>query len=215
MPCPVAVLKVLTLGEMYTTEDRYTIPVSIAQVEFPSPTLWDVEYVYNEKVSSTTLKKGVDMTERLGMHREVQPALAIFWGFKIIRDIRCEMFSKRNENGWGAGQEGDVISKSILFQWQTRFFFCCWLQMTTNSFHLKKFYNLPATIVHVDIWRSRGNTEKKTLQCWQAGQQLRLQGHRQNDLICGRLWWTGIKTGSLKAGKGHLALESKDYFIRK
>lgn len=33
--------------------------------------------------------------------------------------------------------------------------------MTTNSCHLKKFYNLAVTVLHVDIWRSLGNAEKE------------------------------------------------------
>lgn len=65
------------------------------------------------------------------------------------------MLRSRKENGWGAGQEGDTVSESIIFQCQTGFRY--WLQMSTNSFHLKKFYNLPVTVLHVDIWQSPGN----------------------------------------------------------
>ena len=153
------------------------------------------------------------------MHCEVQPAPAIFWGFKIIRDrfpIRCEILHKRNENGWRTEQERDAISKSIHFQWRTRGFFCCccWLQMTTNSLHLKKFSNClwpSSTSTFGGAWEAR---RRKHCSVGRQGGSW-VFGHRQNDLICRRLWWTGIKTGSLKAGKGHLASESKGYFIRK
>lgn len=114
---------------------------------------------------------------------------------------------------------GELGRKEMLYQnlsfSNVRQGFICWLQMTTNSFHLKEFYNLPVTTLHVDIWHSLGNTEKETLWCWQAGREMGLRGHRRDDLICRRLWGTGIKTGSLKAGKGRLASESKGYFIRK
>lgn len=64
------------------------------------------------------------MTERLGMHHEVQPSQDVFCGSEIFRDrlrARCEMLSRRNENGLGAGQEGDTIAKSISSQCQTKF----------------------------------------------------------------------------------------------
>lgn len=50
----------------------------------------------------------------------------------------------------------ETVSESIIFPCQTRFH--DWLQMSTNSFHLKKFYNLPVTVLHVDIWHSPGIT---------------------------------------------------------
>lgn len=65
------------------------------------------------------------------------------------------MLRSRKANGWGAGQEEDAVSESIIFQCQTRFHY--WLQMPTNPFHLKKFYNLPVTVLHVAIWQSLGN----------------------------------------------------------
>lgn len=36
--------------------------------------------------------------------------------------MRCEILSNRKETGWGAGQEGDALPKSIIFQCQTRLY---------------------------------------------------------------------------------------------